>query len=266
VAKATQEQVHAALQFVDGRNQRLEAVVREAVNTGLADRLERWKAVTVEGLRELGADSAADKLRQISAPRYMSLGYGDSSEPNYDLEDAKLYQEFLIGLLQDLRQEPEAVLRRPQASAQASNVSVTREGVFVAGQQFDAFSLIARLLNAATATIEVVDNYLGDPLLQLLAAKTATVQVRILTGDVKPAVVALAGAFNKQHGGLSIRTTRAFHDRFLVIDAKDYYHFGASLKDLGNKGFMFSRIEERAVIKALRKQIDTEWSGATVVV
>ena len=265
MAKPGQEQVDAARQFVEGRVQRLEALVREAIDTGLSDRLERWKAATVDGLRELGADSAADKLADISAPRYLSLGYGRTSEP-YELQDANLYREFLVGLLQDLRQEPEVVLRRPQASAQASNVTVTREGMFVAGQQFDAFSLIARLLNAATPTSEVVDNYLGDPLLQLLAGKTASVQVRILTADVKPAVVALAGAFNKQHGGLSIRTTKAFHDRFLVIDAKDYYHFGASLKDLGNKGFMFSRIEEPAVIKALRKQIDKEWSGATVVV
>ena len=37
------------------------------------------------------------------------------------------------------------------------------------------------------------------------------------------------------------------HDRFLVVDEKQIYHFGASLKDLGKKWFAFSRFESGAV-------------------
>ena len=33
------------------------------------------------------------------------------------------------------------------------------------------------------------------------------------------------------------------HDRFLIIDQKTMYHFGASLKDLGKKWFAFSQME-----------------------
>jgi hypothetical protein len=33
-----------------------------------------------------------------------------------------------------------------------------------------------------------------------------------------------------------------FHDRFLIIDGSDVYHFGASLKDLGKKLFAFSKL------------------------
>ena len=32
------------------------------------------------------------------------------------------------------------------------------------------------------------------------------------------------------------------HDRFLIIDEKDLYHIGASLKDLGKKWFAFSKM------------------------
>ena len=33
------------------------------------------------------------------------------------------------------------------------------------------------------------------------------------------------------------------HDKFLIIDKKDVYHIGASLKDLGKKCFAFSKFE-----------------------
>lgn len=44
---------------------------------------------------------------------------------------------------------------------------------------------------------------------------------------------------------LSINTnlTRSSHDRFLIIDDKDVYHIGASLKDFDKKWFAFSKFE-----------------------
>jgi hypothetical protein len=34
------------------------------------------------------------------------------------------------------------------------------------------------------------------------------------------------------------------HDRFLIIDEKELFHLGASLKDLGKKWFAFSKLNE----------------------
>jgi hypothetical protein len=66
--------------------------------------------------------------------------------------------------------------------------------------------------------------------------------------------------------GGSVGTSNAFHDRFLIIDDSDYYHFGASLKDAGTRGFMFSRIEEPPVIDMLRRSFEEEWLRAQAVV
>lgn len=46
------------------------------------------------------------------------------------------------------------------------------------------------------------------------------------------------------------------HDRFLIIDDTDLYHFGASLKDLGKKWFAFSKMEIEAMVmlEKLRKE------------
>jgi hypothetical protein len=49
--------------------------------------------------------------------------------------------------------------------------------------------------------------------------------------------------FNAQYGGLMVKTSLAFHDRFLIIDGKELYLIGASLKDLGRKCFGFTKMD-----------------------
>ncbi len=44
-------------------------------------------------------------------------------------------------------------------------------------------------------------------------------------------------------GGANAHEFSDAHNRFLIIDQKELYHFGASLKDLGKKWFAFSKLE-----------------------
>ena len=67
-------------------------------------------------------------------------------------------------------------------------------------------------------------------------------------------------AFNKQHQNLEVKSTSAFHDRFIILDKTNFYHFGASLKDAGHKGFMFSKIEENFIKNILLENIEIEWA------
>jgi hypothetical protein len=145
-------------------------------------------------------------------------------------------------------------------------VSVDREGVYFAGQQFDAMLHVSKLLSAATKSIVVIDGYISADILALLTAKAPSVTVYILTKPLLPALVPIANAFNHQYGRLSIRSSSAFHDRFIIIDDTDFYHFGASIKDLGKRGFMFSRIEEQEVIDSVRKKLSQEWAVAKIEV
>jgi hypothetical protein len=41
--------------------------------------------------------------------------------------------------------------------------------------------------------------------------------------------------YNLQYKNLTIKISNKYHDRFLLIDNKEAYHIGASLKDLGKK-------------------------------
>jgi hypothetical protein len=49
---------------------------------------------------------------------------------------------------------------------------------------------------------------------------------------------------NIQYPKIDIKTLKTAHDRFLILDRKEVYHFGASLKDLGKKWFAFSILNE----------------------
>jgi len=53
--------------------------------------------------------------------------------------------------------------------------------------------------------------------------------------------------FGQQYGKLQLKKFDKAHDRFLVVDDRSIYHFGASLKDLGAKWFAVSRFDTDAL-------------------
>ena len=49
--------------------------------------------------------------------------------------------------------------------------------------------------------------------------------------------------YNAQYQTIEIKKFDLSHDRFLIVDEKEVYHFGASLKDLGKKWFAVSKMD-----------------------
>jgi hypothetical protein len=121
---------------------------------------------------------------------------------------------------------------------QRPQVDLTRQGVFFAGQTFDALSLASRIFATAKARLLLIDGYIGADPLNILP--TTGIQIDALTKPPLSAQVkTLCQAFKMQHGSLTLRTSAAFHDRFVVIDNAAVYHFGASIEDLGKKPSCF---------------------------
>ena len=54
--------------------------------------------------------------------------------------------------------------------------------------------------------------------------------------------------FNQQYPTATMDYTQKMHDRFLIVDNKDLYHIGASLKDLGKQCFAFDKMEDSKTI------------------
>jgi len=148
-------------------------------------------------------------------------------------------------------------------TSQPEEVAQDKKGLFSAGQQFDAKRVVRDLFAQATHEIIVIDAYVGEDVLNLLTTKRDGVAVKLLVGKISPAFQTLAQDFNKQYKSLEVRSSKVFHDRFVIVDGKDYYHFGASLEHLGNRAFMFSKIEESTMTLALQTQWEEAWKQGT---
>ena len=121
-------------------------------------------------------------------------------------------------------------------------------GVFFAGQLWDARSLVEGLVARAKTSILLIDSWVGPGTLDILAKKRTGVAARIVTSQKGNKIAATdIATFNAQYPTLSVQVSKAFHDRFLVLDDKELYLVGASLKDLGAKCFAFSKMDASAI-------------------
>ena len=123
-----------------------------------------------------------------------------------------------------------------------------KQRIFFQGQIYDAYSLIIDIIKRANKKILIIDNYIDDSVLKMLAKKKKHVEVVILTSDKTNIQNIDIQKFNKQYPILKVSKTNKFHDRFIVIDNGEMYHLGASIKDLGKKCFGISKIEDKEII------------------
>lgn len=118
-----------------------------------------------------------------------------------------------------------------------------KQGIFYEGQFFDAYIFISDILKNAKKSITLIDNYIdGNTLLHLSSNKD--LNINIITKSLTKELKLIIEKFNKQYKNLKVFEYSKSHDRFLIIDEKIIYHIGASLKDLGNKWFAFSKLED----------------------
>lgn len=116
------------------------------------------------------------------------------------------------------------------------------EGVFYDGQIFDAYAFASDLIRSAREHIILIDNYINESVLLMLAKRKENVAAEIVTRHVTKMLTLDLERHNQQYPPITIRECDRFHDRFLIID-ETVYHLGASLKDLGKKLFAFCRME-----------------------
>ena len=95
-----------------------------------------------------------------------------------------------------------------------------KQKIFFQGQIYDSYNLILEIIKKANEKITLIDN-------------------------IKK--------FNKQYPTIKISITNKFHDRFIIIDKKELYHCGASIKDLGKKCFAINKIENEEMLNLLDK-------------
>ena len=129
--------------------------------------------------------------------------------------------------------------------------------LFFDGEIYDAYSLLVDIIIKADKNIIVIDNYVDKVTLDILAKKKINVVVLLITDENKSKLLTKTDIkkFNSEYPLLQIKYTNTFHDRFIIIDDKELYHLGASLKDLGKKVFAISKIEDKEYLNNLIERI-----------
>lgn len=116
------------------------------------------------------------------------------------------------------------------------------EGIFYDGQIFDAYKFATDLIKSAKKSLVLIDNYVDESVLLMLSKRNPGVSTTVYTQRITPQLQLDLDKHNDQYPPINMRTYRNGHDRFLIIDDREVYHIGASLKDLGKKIFAFSRL------------------------
>jgi hypothetical protein len=122
-----------------------------------------------------------------------------------------------------------------------------KQGVFFNGQTYDAYAFVSDLIRSATKSLILIDNYIDDTVLTMFAKRKEGVELTILTSSISKQLKLDVEKHNQQYPVVEVKIFKDTHDRFLIIDETEIYHFGASMKDLAKKWFAFSKLDVSSV-------------------
>lgn len=203
-----------------------------------------FATVQIEGGREVKRDVEFYNLDMI-----LSLGYRVNSKK------ATKFRQWATSVLKHYIQNGYAInthkITEQRLSTLESDVATIKshiknntielkQGIFFNSQIFDAYALLSDLINSAKSSIVLIDNYIDASILTLFS-KNPHVTCTLYTSNISKQLELDIQKYTKQYGNLSVKTTKNFHDRFLICD-ETVYHFGASLKDLGHKVFAVNKM------------------------
>lgn len=120
------------------------------------------------------------------------------------------------------------------------------KGIFFDGQTYDAYVFVNDLLKSAKSEVVLIDNYIDDTVFTLFS-KYPNLKIKIYTHNISKQLKLDYQKYSSQYKNIELKGFKNAHDRFMILDNKEVYHIGASLKDLGKKWFAFSKFEMEAL-------------------
>lgn len=207
--------------------------------------VKKYLTVQKEGKREVSRElehynldviiSVGYRVNSIKATKFRQWATSVLKEyiiNGYAINTHKITEQRLVNLENDMQ-----VVK---SKIKNDELELT-QGIFYNGQIYDAYAFINDLLKLAKKEIILIDNYI-DHTLFTLCSKYPNIHFTIYTQEISKQLKLDFQKYEKQYKNIELKTAKEFHDRFLIIDNSEIYHIGASLKDLGNKVFAFSKL------------------------
>ena len=208
--------------------------------------IRNFRIVQKEGNREVARDVLHYNLDVI-----ISIGYRANSKKatkfrqwatsvlkeyifnGYAINSHKITEQRLLNLENDMQ----------VVKSKFKDYEPQQNHIFYNGQIFDAYLFVSDIIKSAKSSIKLIDNYIDESTLVLFTKRDAKVDMKIYTKTISKELKLDLEKHNAQYPKIDIEIFDLSHDRFLIIDEKDIYHFGASLKDLGKKWFAVSLMD-----------------------
>lgn len=208
--------------------------------------IRNFRIVQKEGNREVARDVLHYNLDVI-----ISIGYRANSKKatkfrqwatsvlkeyifnGYAINSHKITEQRLLNLENDMQ----------VVKSKFKDYEPQQNHIFYNGQIFDAYFFVSDIIKSAKSSIKLIDNYIDESTLVLFTKRDAKVDMKIYTKTISKQLKLDLEKHNAQYTKIDIEIFDLSHDRFLIIDEKDIYHFGASLKDLGKKWFAVSKMD-----------------------
>lgn len=224
--------------------------INNCFNEGELERLSTVKEslmVRVEGQRKV-----TRKVEFYNLDVIISVGYRVKSKQStqFRIWATTILREYLLkgyainqrvdrieNNLEDLSKEVGKI------SLQLKTNELPTQGIFFEGQLFDAYVFANDLIKSAQKSILLIDNYINESTLLMLSKRNPNCNATIYTQKINAQLKLDLAKHNEQYPRIEIKTLKTAHDRFLILDEKELYHIGASLKDLGKKWFGFSKLD-----------------------
>lgn len=208
--------------------------------------IRNFRIVQKEGNREVARDVLHYNLDVI-----ISIGYRANSKKatkfrqwatsvlkeyifnGYAINSHKITEQRLLHLENDMQ----------VVKSKFKDYEPQQNHIFYNGQIFDAYFFVSDIIKSAKSSIKLIDNYIDESTLVLFTKRDAKVDMKIYTKTISKELKLDLEKHNAQYPKIEIEIFDLSHDRFLIIDEKEIYHFGASLKDLGKKWFAVSKMD-----------------------
>lgn len=236
----------------------------------LLERYEAAKDLLQKGLlRESEASSLRNELRTalksvLNDDSELSREYDKASKRTYwrrVTNDGYLHS-MDGGELSMLAWYVEQTLERAGAATPPQQLVIN------ASQFYTARSALRSILKTAKTTIDIFDEYLdSQEVLDIVEPYVeAGVTVRLLKASPSRAFQSDVAAMRQQYGNiLELRDyVTGCHDRFIVVDGVTVYTVGGSLKDLGKKKTVITKILSSEAGK-LKNDFNEWWSSARTI-
>lgn len=133
---------------------------------------------------------------------------------------------------------------------QFNKFSSKRNTIIYEGKIYDAYSVMLDIFNEANDEIIIVDNYVNKELLDIL--REVDKKIIVISNNMNNELIK---KYESQYDNTQFVSDNPFHDRYIILDRKEVYASGMSLKDVGKKYSYINKIEESIFINELNKRI-----------